>query len=216
MATARNDTCPCGSGLKYKRCCLAKDEQRHREQDEAVAKADTWYPTADDLRLPDVPESLRSEVRLLVSRALPLPVRLHECWKVAQTLTLVTAGSLGYVEGVWECDCDENRCHPHGWNIFKGHVVDLLAEFRMSLGEGVWKHEPLKEYTFTEVQAFTNKYRFRNCTIARCQWLDNGGRKSLPKPDNSYADNEHWDYVDRIVFRDARERLMARINATRA
>jgi len=27
----RNDPCPCGSGKKYKKCCLAKDEKRHLE-----------------------------------------------------------------------------------------------------------------------------------------------------------------------------------------
>jgi hypothetical protein len=27
-ATGRNDSCPCGSGKKYKKCCLARDEQR--------------------------------------------------------------------------------------------------------------------------------------------------------------------------------------------
>lgn len=25
MKTGRNDSCPCGSGQKYKKCCLAKD-----------------------------------------------------------------------------------------------------------------------------------------------------------------------------------------------
>jgi tetratricopeptide (TPR) repeat protein len=33
----RNDPCPCGSGNKYKKCCLAKDEAVEREQ---LAKAD--------------------------------------------------------------------------------------------------------------------------------------------------------------------------------
>jgi hypothetical protein len=28
--TGRNDACPCGSGRKYKRCCLAKDAERER------------------------------------------------------------------------------------------------------------------------------------------------------------------------------------------
>lgn len=28
--TGRNDPCPCGSGLKYKRCCLERDEMRAR------------------------------------------------------------------------------------------------------------------------------------------------------------------------------------------
>ena len=30
--TGRNDPCPCGSGNKYKKCCLAKDEAAGREQ----------------------------------------------------------------------------------------------------------------------------------------------------------------------------------------
>ena len=33
----RNDPCPCGSGNKYKKCCLAKDRAVEREQ---LAKAD--------------------------------------------------------------------------------------------------------------------------------------------------------------------------------
>src|SRR5918992_1068556 len=27
MSVGRNDPCPCGSGKKYKKCCLAKDEE---------------------------------------------------------------------------------------------------------------------------------------------------------------------------------------------
>lgn len=26
MKTGRNDVCPCGSGLKYKKCCAVKDQ----------------------------------------------------------------------------------------------------------------------------------------------------------------------------------------------
>ena len=34
--TGRNDTCPCGSGKKYKKCHLQKDEESHGK---AVARA---------------------------------------------------------------------------------------------------------------------------------------------------------------------------------
>ncbi len=37
----RNDPCPCGSGKKYKHCCLEKDEALARE---ARAKADAEAP----------------------------------------------------------------------------------------------------------------------------------------------------------------------------
>ena len=30
--TGRNSPCPCGSGKKYKRCCIDKDERDQREQ----------------------------------------------------------------------------------------------------------------------------------------------------------------------------------------
>ncbi|MFP4284609.1 MAG: SEC-C metal-binding domain-containing protein, partial [Desulfovermiculus sp.] len=28
MRLGRNDPCPCGSGLKYKKCCLGKEGKR--------------------------------------------------------------------------------------------------------------------------------------------------------------------------------------------
>jgi hypothetical protein len=31
---SRNAPCPCGSGLKYKHCCLTRDEERDRQQQE--------------------------------------------------------------------------------------------------------------------------------------------------------------------------------------
>ena len=37
----RNDRCPCGSGKKYKRCCLAKDEAAAREKLAAATAAAT-------------------------------------------------------------------------------------------------------------------------------------------------------------------------------
>ncbi len=38
-APRRNDSCPCGSGKKYKQCCLAKDEAKAREAREKAAAA---------------------------------------------------------------------------------------------------------------------------------------------------------------------------------
>ena len=35
----RNDPCPCGSGQKYKRCCLAKDQEAERAALKAAAEA---------------------------------------------------------------------------------------------------------------------------------------------------------------------------------
>ena len=37
MKVGRNDPCPCGSGQKYKKCCLAKDEAARSAELAALA-----------------------------------------------------------------------------------------------------------------------------------------------------------------------------------
>ena len=41
----RNNPCPCGSGKKYKRCCLDKDLAAEREHERMATAA--WRPTVD-------------------------------------------------------------------------------------------------------------------------------------------------------------------------
>lgn len=68
----RNDPCPCGSGQKYKKCCLAKDglfESRRREEGQAVQTALDWleerYPeevgAAVHYDFMDAPDDERTE-----------------------------------------------------------------------------------------------------------------------------------------------------------
>ena len=40
LKTGRNDPCPCGSGRKYKRCCLAKDKESVRQAGAAASTRD--------------------------------------------------------------------------------------------------------------------------------------------------------------------------------
>ena len=40
MSVPRNDPCPCGSGNKYKKCCLAQDENAAAEQRRRAREAD--------------------------------------------------------------------------------------------------------------------------------------------------------------------------------
>ncbi|HUT94462.1 MAG TPA: SEC-C metal-binding domain-containing protein, partial [Thermoguttaceae bacterium] len=47
MKAGRNDACPCGSGKKYKTCCLAKD--RSREPDDRLEPPEPrWDVTEKD------------------------------------------------------------------------------------------------------------------------------------------------------------------------
>jgi hypothetical protein len=44
MDIGRNDPCPCGSGKKYKKCCLAKDEEARREEAAPPARREEAAP----------------------------------------------------------------------------------------------------------------------------------------------------------------------------
>ncbi len=57
----RNDRCPCGSGKKYKACCLTKDDAAEREQ---LTKAQV----ARDERAAEKRQSLREVRELLVGK----------------------------------------------------------------------------------------------------------------------------------------------------
>ena len=57
----RNDRCPCGSGKKYKACCLTTDEAAEREQ---LAKAQV----ARDERTAEKRQSLREVRKALVAK----------------------------------------------------------------------------------------------------------------------------------------------------
>ena len=73
MKAKRNDPCPCGSGKKYKKCCLAQDQ----------AGAATFVPppraksmTPDDAGLTEAGEPLRGS-----QLADPVAQQQQECWK---------------------------------------------------------------------------------------------------------------------------------------
>jgi hypothetical protein len=66
MAPGRNDPCPCGSGLKYKRCCLDTDRTRERL---ASATAAAWGGDAPE------PEGEERDLTLIVETPAGVPVR---------------------------------------------------------------------------------------------------------------------------------------------
>lgn len=48
-STGRNDACPCGSGKKYKKCCLPADDARRAEAARAAQQAATMVIEDDGL-----------------------------------------------------------------------------------------------------------------------------------------------------------------------
>jgi hypothetical protein len=65
MKIGRNDPCPCGSGLKYKVCCLAKDAKveseaieiaRRRAENLFVGRTGAFTHAIDRVRAYDPPK----------------------------------------------------------------------------------------------------------------------------------------------------------------
>jgi hypothetical protein len=69
MKTGRNDPCPCGSGRKFKKCCVAKESEAFAAAVAAGAAADqavagdkpparpstkTWTPLQPERRRPPI------------------------------------------------------------------------------------------------------------------------------------------------------------------
>lgn len=74
----RNEPCHCGSGLKYKRCCLAKDESAVAESRAALRPPAPEEDHSSLLRLPDVPANLAEEL----DAASNLPLDLIDAGKL--------------------------------------------------------------------------------------------------------------------------------------
>jgi hypothetical protein len=79
----RNDPCPCGSGKKYKRCCLAADEEREATRPETnppVEAPDPAPALPDVRRLPELlqayarlaPKGERGEIRRMAAELQPV------------------------------------------------------------------------------------------------------------------------------------------------
>jgi len=64
-SVGRNVSCPCGSGKKYKKCCLPKDEKRHDINTELIKAPDPddWGYALFDQFFPDM---ARRETRSIV------------------------------------------------------------------------------------------------------------------------------------------------------
>lgn len=96
----RNESCPCGSGLKYKRCCLGKDQQQGRQTAEGNKAA---VPAAGQ----NVPVTAEGMVKWIRE----LPWKRPEDQQLAELLVEHMHGTdpsiIIRAVWVWHCYADE-------------------------------------------------------------------------------------------------------------
>lgn len=112
-----------------------------------------WFPTADDLQLPDVPWDARQDVRQAVSFLGKIPITTRDkSWLIAQALTELNPTRIEYVEGLLSV-VGENKITPSAWNLVDGHIVCLFNEAKNRVEPNEWLYEPLKIYPLSEIYA---------------------------------------------------------------
>jgi len=86
MKTKRNDPCPCGSGLKYKKCCMSMDQQRAADNpDGSGAKKESPH-TTETIPKPPRRGSITPSAQSSVRAACPEEtrwLRFESRWKAA-------------------------------------------------------------------------------------------------------------------------------------
>jgi hypothetical protein len=208
--------------------------KQHKDYMARLGRTNTeeWYPTADELTLPDVPAEYRERIR---SRIAPwiasmrhvddderIPIKIGDCWHIAQAFVLTAASpDVKYVEGVWNplrnCASDQCECcrepKPHGWATVEGFVICLPSEFLRWQGDvnRYSLYEPTNEYTYEDIVesvAMGSDGRIRSWDILSMKLCD------FPPFDGDYNDDQAWEnYVDaqsEYAFKSAVERFKAR------
>jgi len=81
----RNDKCPCGSGRKYKQCCLRKDEEKARVAREKAAAKDARE--AEKAREAAETEDKDAAASSAGVQLKPRQPQTHQPWKKSATNT---------------------------------------------------------------------------------------------------------------------------------
>ncbi|MBD3917468.1 SEC-C domain-containing protein [Paenibacillus sp. PR3] len=122
----RNESCPCGSGLKYKRCCLDKDQQQGRQTVEGNKKAAS---SAGQNAVPVTAESMIKWIR-------ELPWKRTEDQQLAELLVEHMHGTEPsiIVRAVWVWHCYADETAPA---YTKPEVYCAAIEYLMSEAHGL-------------------------------------------------------------------------------
>jgi hypothetical protein len=116
----RNDPCHCGSGKKYKRCCLDADQEALRETEEVVAEA---LPLLREkyARAQECERRLREEYGVFVNYVSPIEWQGRKVWAL---------GSMLYLDGP-----PSETFHDFLFRVLRGTFGEVWAKEQSELPE---------------------------------------------------------------------------------
>lgn len=165
MKTGRNDLCPCGSGKKYKKCCLQKqtvaekdlevqNSRKNRESDSFDNDAETWFNLMNNLR------------KITLDRK----QHIKEYYKIRKMHSEIVSAMAQYHEdGKFEHKIDAEYSFPenHAFYSRRGNEVHLLeSSFDLETQEGAQAFYDMLIYKSAPnmnciTEEFIQKHRYR-------------------------------------------------------
>ena len=138
MSVGRNDPCPCGSGLKYKKCCLLKEKlfDPYTAIDKIVA--DNQYPHV-------VAQTITSLVRFINDR------KWHGACHASCAALYVALKELGFTPTLCAGEVDAHSfIFDHSWIELDGKIIDVAIAFPL-------QGKPLSSLIILGVDIFTKE-----------------------------------------------------------
>jgi len=178
----RNDPCPCGSGQKYKRCCIDKDEERLRFSSDVPGKTVAEVQAEQELYLKDNAKlmklSCHEVARLDVLKMKP---ELRECLIAEMTSHYLVNEAVGSFERIG-CHGDSQQML---WDVvmtavcFKGRkdLAERMMELRYGHGPQPWGIRPAALLLLR-----------RDDPVALLEMLEYMARQALEDPEETEVD----------------------------
>ena len=139
----RNDLCPCGSGKKYKRCCVEKDQERLRLSTAIPGKtyAEVWADPEQHLTLPLLEATHRTDLARLDPLKIPPDVLVPFLMKLAGVGFLDEAA-----QAFEKLGCPENLhdvWHFVMWSVVRAGRKDIAERLMKAHGGTLPPGKPL-------------------------------------------------------------------------
>ena len=170
MSVGRNDPCPCGSGLKYKKCCLLKDKlfDPYTAIDEIVAS--NQYPQA-------VAQTIKNLARFISDR------KWYGACHASCAALYVALKELGFSPTLCAGEVDAHAfIFDHSWVELDGRIIDAAIAFPL-------QGKPLSNLIVLGVDIFTKMPSNLVYGTSRGTGLDIDANYATTVPFCIYMDN---------------------------
>lgn len=170
MSVGRNDPCPCGSGRKYKKCCLLKEKLFDPYNAIGQIVADNQYPQT-------LADTIGNLLRFMRDK------KWHGACHASCAALYVALKELGFSPTLYAGEVDAHSfIFDHSWIELDGKIIDAAIAFPL-------QGKPLSNLIVLGVDIFTNVPSNLVYGTSRGTGLDTDAAFATTIPFCTYMDN---------------------------